>query len=175
MSWLTGERGRVFCFEPSPENLRYLQNNAARCPLHNVSVVPSAVGDYSGAIKFYMETITGQNSTTVETFRGLEINSAFNGLPAKYEECTVQMITADSMGLNPDFVKIDVESGELSVLTGMQGILDTRRPRIMVETGEGSPAIALLERAGYIIFPPKECNVVAVHRDDAEGLEICAS
>ena len=125
---LTGKAGKVFCFEPSPVNLRYLEVNAERSSLKNVTVVRAAAGDRIGNVPFFMESVTGQNSTTVRGFRGLEINSAFNGLPTEYEECTVGMITVDSLGVLPNFVKIDAEGSELSVLQGMGNVLRTAKP-----------------------------------------------
>jgi FkbM family methyltransferase len=174
LSWLAGDRGRVYCFEPSPLNLAYLDVNVANCVRHNIQVVRAAAGDHVGEVPFFMENMTGQNSTTVPEFCGLESNSRLNGLDFQYESCTVPMVTADSLGQEPNFVKIDVESGELAVLKGMERVIRTARPRIMVETASNSAALRLLADAGYIVHAHRECNVFAIPKEDAHGLSICA-
>jgi FkbM family methyltransferase len=173
LSWLTGDKGRVYCFEPSPLNLPYLDANVAQCKRRNIEVIRAAAGDHAGEVPFFMESLTGQNSTTVAEFRGLEVNSRFNGLQSRYENCSVPMVTADSLSQKPNFVKIDVESGELSVLKGMEHILRTARPRIMVETERDSAALRLLRNAGYVVRAHRELNVFAIPGEDAEGLRLC--
>jgi FkbM family methyltransferase len=175
-SWLTGQNGQVYCFEPSPANLSYLDINVATCPRGNIRIVRAAAGDRSGEVPFFVDGLTGQTSTIVpESLHGLEGISKYNGLPAQYEICTVPTVTADSVPQKPDFVKIDVEAFELSVLKGMEDILRTKRPRIMVETSTGSAALSLLAEADYVIHPHQECNVFAVPREDEEALRICAN
>ena len=175
LSWLTGQRGQVCCFEPSPPNLSYLDVNVETCARNNIQIVRAAAGDRSGEAPFFIDDVTGQTSTIVPVPDGLEGISKYNGLPAQYEKCTVPMVTVDSLPQKPDFVKIDVESFELSVLKGMESILSTKRPRIMVETGADSAAIALLVEADYVIHPHQECNVFCVPREDKEALRICES
>lgn len=169
LSALTGPEGRVICFEPSTLNLPYLERNVAQAARKNIRIVRAAAGDRIGSVTFYMEDVTGQNSTTVADFQGFETNSNFNGLPSEYQQCTVAMVTADSVEPRPDFVKIDVESGELAVLQGMENILRTARPRIMVETEAGSPALKLLAEADYVIHRHRELNVFAAPREDEQA------
>jgi len=52
----------------------------------------------------------------------------------------------------PDFIKIDVEGAEASVLRGAKSILSDRQPPLIVETHGGaveSECVAILERCGY--------------------------
>ncbi len=175
LAWLTGPTGQVFCFEPSPVNLPYLRVNAARCSFRNITVIAAAAGDHVGEVPFFVENVSGQNSSLVPEFKMLEINSRFNGIHSEYEECTVQMSTADSVGPMPNFVKIDAEGSELMVLSGMSEILCKGRPRIMIESDDGSPAVHVLEEAGYILSSRINANLFAVHRDDTEAVRIIAS
>lgn len=67
-------------------------------------------------------------------------------------ETVVEVVEADSLGLSPDIVKIDVEGFELGVLEGMQRTLERSHPLLLVESNENDAAChALLEGLGYSI------------------------
>ena len=178
-SMLTGPRGRVFCFEPSPENLRYLRVNAGQSSRENISIVEAAVGERDGIAPFYYETITGQNSTVASDFAGFEVNSSFNGLPADYQTCTVPMMRLDSFlaqhSIRAGFIKIDAEGGEFGILSGMPETL-AMGPRLMVEINtHREEVLALLAGAKYKVFEASardSANVFAIHADDRQGMEI---
>ena len=171
-SSLVGPTGHVFCFEPSPLNLPYLEENVRRASLKNLTIIRAAAGEHPGKVPFFVETLTGQNSTTIRDFPLLKANSTFNGLPADYAECEVEMVTADSIG-RPEFVKIDVEGASLAALRGMPSILENTRPRMMVETEPDSASVALLRAAGYRIYTRQDANIFAVHQSDQDGTAIC--
>lgn len=189
-SMLSGPQGQVFCFEPSPENLRYLRVNAAQSSRGNICIVEAAAGDSDGSAPFYYETITGQNSTAATDFFGFEVNSRFNGLPAEYQTCTVPMKRVDSFlaerSIQPGFIKIDAEGGELSILRGMPLTL-ARVTRVMVEVKTHRHEVfSILTEAGYALFDgggkattssgPASFggNVFAIHVSDREGLAVMA-
>ena len=191
LSMLTGPQGRVFCFEPSPENLTYLKVNAGQSSRDNIRIVEAAAGDRDGPAQFFYETITGQNSTAASDFNGLEVNSRFNGLPAEYQTCTVPMRRIDSFlaeeRITPGFIKIDAEGGELNILVGMPETLK-QGVRTMVEINTHAGEVsALLTGAGYVLFndsrrrvmssAPDSCggNIFAIHTNDSEGMAIMAA
>lgn len=96
MTRIFGARaGHVHAFEPAPRALALLKENApANCTIHAV-----AIGDRDGAAHI-AELEALDQSHLAE--RGLE----------------VPMRTVDSLGLEPDLIKIDVEGFEPSVLRG---------------------------------------------------------
>lgn len=49
----TGSRGRVYAFEPDPDNLRILRHNVRTNRLDNVVVVPKAASDATGTLALY--------------------------------------------------------------------------------------------------------------------------
>jgi FkbM family methyltransferase len=188
LSALTGPEGRVYCFEPSPENLVYLRENAAQSASGNICIIESAAGDREGTAEFFYESITGQNSTVASDFTGLEVNSVFNGLPAEYQTCTVAVTRIDSFlgerGIRPGFIKIDAEGGELSILRGMKETM-SHGPRMMVEVNTHHEEVfSILTGAGYEMFnasrnrvtsPDADAftdNVFAIHLNDEAGLGI---
>lgn len=55
--------------------------------------------------------------------------------------------------VSPDFIKIDVEGFELSVLRGAVRIMSTRQPLLMVEVqADQAPIAGLSERHGYVVL-----------------------
>jgi FkbM family methyltransferase len=188
LSMLIGPEGHLFCFEPSPENLPYLKKNAQRSSDRNIDIVEAAAGDHDGSAQFFYESITGQNSTTVADFKGLEINSGFNALPVHYQTCTVAMRKVDSFlaehGLEAGFIKIDAEGGERDILIGMTGTM-RYHPRMMVEVNtHHSEVFGILTSAGYVLFNPAGIrvsgpdpaifsgNIFATHETDENAMRI---
>jgi FkbM family methyltransferase len=64
-------------------------------------------------------------------------------------EKSIQLVRFDELNLNPDLVKIDVEGGELDVLTGMDEMLRRCRPILMTE---GDGCRGFLRARSYEIF-----------------------
>ena len=48
----------------------------------------------------------------------------------------VSVITLDSLGLAPDFIKLDVEGMEMQVLAGLEATIARARPRMLVEVDD---------------------------------------
>ncbi len=126
-----GREGRVHAFEPSPREraalLRHLRWNRRR----NVSVNALALGKEANTAQLF---VVDQNQTGCNSLRP----------PASdvHESCTpmaVDVVTLDSWFSgrdvrSVDFVKLDVEGGELDVLKGASAFLDRRpRPVFLVE------------------------------------------
>ena len=57
---LVGRNGKVFAFEPSKDNLEYLNANTAPCK--QLEVIPLAVSDRASTATFYVEDLSGQLS-----------------------------------------------------------------------------------------------------------------
>jgi FkbM family methyltransferase len=156
---LVGPDGRVVVFEPGPNNQRYLQRNIAG--LGNVEWVDRAVSDEGGTVTFYCDNLTGQNNSLVADFKVLETNASRTGIALERAAVKVEAVTLDAYcaerGLEPDFVKIDVEGAELLVVRGMKAVLAGARPRLMVEMNDEQDRA--LERelaeAGYVFLSPE--------------------
>lgn len=134
-----GPDGRVIAFEPRPVNLGLLRRHVEANRLENVTIIDAGVGHESGTARFAEGTGSGtgkiaeEGELTVRTVR-LDDVAGEDGLP------------------EPDFIKIDVEGGEMNVLEGARGLLDRARPRLLV--GIHGPEMrerctALLDELGY--------------------------
>lgn len=140
MAWSVGETGTVVCFEPDPGLHDALTSNVTRnramIPAE-VTVAQLAVGASRGVASFE----TGGHST-----RGRLSDSG---------DVRVEAITLDDAVERfgtPHFVKVDVEGGEVGVLTGGSGLIASKAAAFGIEVHSRELADEcrrLLEAAGY--------------------------
>jgi FkbM family methyltransferase len=127
---------RVISFEPIPATFEELQANIALNQCANVEAINQAVGDKVGDVDFYVPQTRG----------GSAIASEHNYFGDKV---SVKMTTLDdfvaSRGIHPDFIKVDIEGGELSFLKGGIKTLAQYHPDLFMEIEERHA-----ERFGYL-------------------------
>ncbi|HEX8689725.1 MAG TPA: FkbM family methyltransferase [Solirubrobacterales bacterium] len=71
----------------------------------------------------------------------------------RLEKVEVDLRRVDELGLEPAFVKIDVEGAELGVLAGLRETIERCQPVLMIERSERIPkVIQLLGEEGYGAF-----------------------
>lgn len=179
-----GPEGRVFAFEPGPNNLPYLIRNArART---NLTVVPQGAGDTEGKRTFYTETLTGQNNSFLHDFDIFDKYRRMAFDPRiRVKEEQVEVVTVDGFTrrerIRPDLIKIDVEGFEEPVLRGARETLVRCRPILMVEIQtRKEEALTLLSGLGYTFFNPRlipvsrpeelEVNTFCFHSEAHAGL-----
>jgi FkbM family methyltransferase len=128
-----GPKGRVFSFEPDPDNFAELSNNVIRNNVVFCRPVQTAVGSFDGTVAFNF----GLNGS-VNTGPGPEPNCKITSLDSFVREHSIPQV---------DLIKIDVEGYELDVLEGMSEILSNgKRPLLYIEAhpmgfgGKGDPA-----------------------------------
>lgn len=120
-SALVGDRGQVFAFEPTQQNLFYLKKHLCLNDVANVTVIEAAVSDRCGEVFFAQEcnSFTGRISTSGHTWVKAVVLDRLvreGGLPA------------------PDYVKVDVEGAERQVLSGARRILEEAHPTLFLAT-----------------------------------------
>jgi FkbM family methyltransferase len=120
-SVLVGGAGHVFAFEPLPRNLDYLERHLALNDVRNATVIRAAVCDRPGKAAF----LQGHNSTT--------------GRLSAQGKITVDAVSLDGLLAEgsvpaPDYIKIDVEGGEVDTLRGACGVLSRKRPTLFLST-----------------------------------------
>jgi FkbM family methyltransferase len=135
-----GAGGHVVAFEPLAENVATLQRNLALNGFEHATVVAAAVGDVErkAALQLGEQPMWGQ---IVDQPSG----------PAVEVDMVVidQMVAAGSIPA-PDYVKVDVEGGEVGVLEGMRATIERSRPSILCEVhGTAARVLPLLRDLGY--------------------------
>ena len=140
LSELVGPQGRVVAFEPTPATFAMLAANAQHFAHPNVTLVNAAVSDNTNLV-------------------GIAVPRFDSGLPNYYEAqlvpsgnapLSVLTLSIDSLGLNHRIalVKIDAEDHEAFVLAGMDKLISSFHPVLIVETGDPQ-IVAMLAAKGY--------------------------
>ncbi|TEU13319.1 MAG: FkbM family methyltransferase [Anaerolineales bacterium] len=142
---LVGPHGRVFAFEPMPDNFSVLCENVRLNRYRNVVAEPKAVTDACGSVTLYVPEERYSSQGSLLTKRG--------------KPCLVEGISLDSywdkLG---DFalhlIKIDIEGAEDAAIEGMVKLLRRWRPVMVVEVhacNDGAPSHCLerLKALGY--------------------------
>jgi len=124
-----GLSGRVFSFEPSPRERRTLRLHLALNLCRNVSVQGAALGsmETEATLHVVQGSQTGCNSLRPPTVLSetVAVRVEVARLDDWLEEHKIDRV---------DFIKLDVEGGELEALKGAEKLLERRpRPVILVE------------------------------------------
>jgi FkbM family methyltransferase len=121
----TGNTGKVYSFEPHPNNYDVLTTNIDRNELHNIKSFQSAIGETPGSTTL----VTNENFSGRSFIKevGSERDRTFTD--KVIEEITVDIDSIDHF-INEnsieqiDIVKVDVEGAELEVLLGAASSFD---------------------------------------------------
>ncbi len=147
-----GRSGRVFAFEPEPDNFALLTRNLALNGFHHATCHKTAVSDREGLATLHRKPENKGAHSLV-------------GEPGTGEDLSVPVTTLDTALRDAGpvhMVKIDVQGTDLNVLLGMQELIASqdRPPRILMEFSPASlqaldPDLerfrAVVERFGYRI------------------------
>lgn len=146
-----GESGQVIAIEALPDNLERLDSNITLNKLDPiVKIVHGAVVERSQQVNFYVGPSDGMGK--VEGSAGRQ--------DLEYSETiTVEGIALDDFVYQsgnpvPQFVKIDIEGGEVLAFQGMKRVLNDARPIVLMELHGPEAAVAAwqaLTDAGYQI------------------------
>jgi FkbM family methyltransferase len=131
-SRLVGPQGKVYAFEPIPENVVTLRHNIALNKLTNVVVIEQALSASTGTAEMFVSLWSAFHSLNVDGASKRENHGPDGG------QITVETVTLDEFMqgdgiLAPDLIKLDVEGAELLVVEGMRETLRTVQPLLLVE------------------------------------------
>lgn len=134
-----GPHGQVVAFEPRPVNVALLRRHVRVNDLENVTIVDAGVGRSSGMTRFEEGTGSGTGRISATGQRSVKV-------------VRLDDVASEGRFPEPDFIKIDVEGGELDVLEGARRLLSSVRPRLLL--GIHGPEMrqkcgALLDELGY--------------------------
>jgi FkbM family methyltransferase len=146
----------VVSFEPNPMVFPKLQRLTKRFP--RLTVIPKGLSDQTGEAELFVPSYNGNILTGLASF---DYESAKSWLssdrvlrfdPAKLTVLSrrLSLVRLDDCGLQPDFIKIDVQGLEPKVLAGGLATIRTYRPVIMAETiRSGSDAHKIVAPLDY--------------------------
>jgi FkbM family methyltransferase len=115
--------GNVYGFEPTPSTVSVLKKTIALNKAgSNIEVIEAAVSDITGKARFKIDSQRASVSNSLVEYNRTE----------KMETSEVEVISIDDFvakrKIKIDFIKIDAEGAELSVLRGAQNTLLDQRP-----------------------------------------------
>jgi FkbM family methyltransferase len=152
---------RIVAFEPNPIPFRQAAaalGRSAGSAIHNI-----AIGHERGSISLKTPSCRGVVFDQNASVEGLDLDDLAKFLqeigytfvrPSNIDfiENTIEVRPLDDFGLDPDFVKIDVEGHEEAVLAGASKTIEANLPIMMVEGGERAAVAKKLEDLGYTRF-----------------------
>ena len=137
---------RVVAVEPVPRICAALTRNVTRNHLESrVTILNVALGNSNGTVSFHEADDPTMGSLALDGYRGQR------GAIIQVTMKTLDSIVAE-LKIEPDFMKIDVEGFEHVVLEGAGHVLESFRPRIVLEANPGDPSdpvTDILSRYGY--------------------------
>src|SRR5258708_38396528 len=123
-----GRSGKVYCFEPHPQVAAELRHNVALWSYgQSCSIWQTAVGESSGPGSLFVPEYFSNNYGISSVSPRAEVGANI--------EIPIEIVALDDVipkSITLAVVKIDVEGHELSVLKGMQNILESRRVQYIV-------------------------------------------
>lgn len=125
---IVGKQGKVYAFEPAPDNFAILKRNIKLRGYDNIVAINNAVGDRDEIRPF----LIGIDSSTSGFYPQL-------GYPSK-ETCLVETVTIDNYlnGQPVNVIKMDIEGNESYALVGMrQTIVQSNNLILLVEFNPG--------------------------------------
>lgn len=117
---LTGSTGKVFAFEPVPQNIFYIRKHLGLNKITNTVVVEKAVSDKTSKFKFDLSSNPSMG------------HFSENG-KIEVEAISLDEFTKQGNPL-PDLIKMDIEGAEFDALNGAKEILNTKKPVIFLAT-----------------------------------------
>jgi FkbM family methyltransferase len=124
-----GRKGRVIAFEPSPRECRRLKKHLRWNRCSNVQLMPCAVGEEAGETDFYL--VEGSQDWC-NSLRPPAVGEATKTMRVSVRRLDDALEELDVSRV--DFIKLDVEGAELTVLYGvMRLLLRESRPAILAE------------------------------------------
>jgi FkbM family methyltransferase len=144
---LVGDSGKVFSFEPDPENVARLRRNVQRNGFTNVTVVESGIWSATTKLNFVMSGAASPDHG-VGKFVAAESGGAGTLTPC----VSLDDFTRDAPP--PNAIKCDVEGAEVEALRGGAKLLQSQRPWIICEMHSDAnrrAVIDLLTSSGYAV------------------------
>jgi len=165
---MVGQEGIVYAFEPDEENYEFLIRNLKRHGLGNVIPVKAALADSTGTASFSMEGSMGSGLS--------EFLPANDPARNKLVETIGFQDACERFGGAPDYIKMDIEGGELSVVAGALNFLRDHPVHLAIESNHwvngrftAEPLEGMLRRASYRAWSSREFGLLFTWAEPASS------
>lgn len=134
--------GKVLAFEPMPKMLTLLNENIGLNNFSAIRVFPYGLSDKEGVLPFHELDEQNGNEGLSTFYPGTKKVKDVTEAPLKSFDAEFESYQVNRI----DFIKLDIEGGELSALRGAKKSIEKFRPLVMVEINE-----ATYTAAGYTV------------------------
>jgi FkbM family methyltransferase len=161
-SRLCGPAGRIYSFEPSPTVFSKLDAVVVRNKLQNVTIYNVGCGERAGCMALYLAEYSGNASLNVR-------NTGKETRTQKVEIVVLDEFLKENLK-RLDFLKIDTEGFEDSVLRGAVGLLKRFQPVIYLELSteyldSSQAAVSLLKSLDYTFIDEPDFSQTLIARN----------
>lgn len=150
-----GSQGKVYAFEPHPDNYALLVKNIQANNYTNIVALQKAVSNTSGTLRLFgSSTNHGRHSIASSNVLNLANEAEVEGITL--DEYVQQVVKSQQI----DLLKIDVEGAEQMVIEGGRKILEAAAPTVLMEFwprglrnlgGDPLKLLEIFDQAGYTI------------------------
>ncbi len=123
LSRLVGPTGKVYAFEPDPDNVRVLKKNVMANNCRNVIVVQKAVSNKDGQLKLFLDEENKGDHRSYDSHDGRK-------------SITIKSTTLDTYFRKDkgtiDFIKMDIQGSEALALLGMKKTMKRQKKLILL-------------------------------------------
>lgn len=133
---LVGEKGRVYCFEPGHDSHAVLKKVMAFHRFKNVLVVKKALSDREGTSRLTIPLKRGAGDRPGLSLAYLSSGKVAHSKQEVVETCTIDDFCSKRNIGHVDFIKCDVEGGELLILKGAKRVLESSKPIVLCEIND---------------------------------------
>ncbi|MGB6727910.1 MAG: FkbM family methyltransferase [Terracidiphilus sp.] len=149
----------VVMIEPVPANAELIKKTLERNRLSNTTLIVAAASDTSGEDTLRLDAISGLTSTIEKGVKTFEENH----YGATARELQVKLVSIDEIRaghLPIDFMKIDVEGHERSVLEGALKTIDQDQPVLLIECAHPAhTCLEVLRQHGYRVIDAEHLSL----------------
>lgn len=175
MARAAGPTGSVQSFEPNPPTFERLRHHVLQNELTNVCLNQTAVGSAEGCAT--LNAPMKENSAAASLL-GTNMPARFEARPTEVQVTSLDAYCRRHTFDRVDVIKIDCQGYELQVLEGASNVLQTFRPRLLLEYDvdwllaagwSGRQLCSMLKAAGYVSLRMYRGRLVPFTAEDRPG------
>lgn len=157
--------GRIFCFEPSDTNRKYLVKHIKINYIKNIFIFRDVVSDKNNSNVYFFEKKVPSGLNSVSEIR----NKGFFAKKLK-KTVTLDMFVKEKK-ICPEIIKIDVEGYEFNVLKGSKNVIQKYKPVIFLSIHPNHLKKLKIKETQLFNFINKlNYNIIQINKNDTNEL-----